>query len=292
MEFLSRHRPIVTLIAFTLFCIISLSVQGGGATVTFEGVVSAILTPFSRGYNAIERGLSSLFSGFEDTDSLKENIRQLNARLARYDAMQIEMIQAELAELKTENDRLRNMLDLRGKVRYQSIAAELISKDPDNWFRTLVVNRGSDDGVEVNMPVIAYQNGRRVVVGKIVEVRGSISRIQPIVAPDIKIGCKLNENKIPGLLSGYSYNADYCVVNYISRATPAKKGDIIITSGQAGVFPPELYIGTVERTELSETNPYQRIIVKPFVDYSLLEEVFILLKNPDRDLFEMFEEVK
>ena len=292
MEFLSRHRPIVTLIAFTLFCIISLSVQGGGATVTFEGVVSAILTPFSRGYNAIERGLSSLFSGFEDTDSLKENIRQLNARLARYDAMQIEMIQAELAELKTENDRLRNMLDLRGKVRYQSIAAELISKDPDNWFRTLVVNRGSDDGVEVNMPVIAYQNGRRVVVGKIVQVRGSISRIQPIVAPDIKIGCKLNENKIPGLLSGYSYNADYCVVNYISRATPAKKGDIIITSGQAGVFPPELYIGTVERTELSETNPYQRIIVKPFVDYSLLEEVFILLKNPDRDLFEMFEEVK
>jgi len=292
VEFLSRHRPIVTLIAFTLFCIISLSVQGGGATVTFEGVVSAILTPFSRGYNAIERGLSSLFSGFEDTDSLKENIRQLNARLARYDAMQIEMIQAELAELKTENDRLRNMLDLRGKVRYQSIAAELISKDPDNWFRTLVVNRGSDDGVEVNMPVIAYQNGRRVVVGKIVQVRGSISRIQPIVAPDIKIGCKLNENKIPGLLSGYSYNADYCVVNYISRATPAKKGDIIITSGQAGVFPPELYIGTVERTELSETNPYQRIIVKPFVDYSLLEEVFILLKNPDRDLFEMFEEVK
>ncbi len=292
MEFLTRHKSIVTLISFSLFCIISLSVQGGGVTLTFEGIMSAIVTPFSRGYNAIANGIGSLFSGFESTDSLKEDLLKARSQLQKYESMQIDMIQAELAETRAENDKLRNILGFREKIKYDSIAAQVISKDPDNWFRTLVINKGENDGVAVNMPVIAYQNGQRVVVGKIVEVRGSISRVQPIIAPDIKVGVKLFDSKIPGLLSGYSYNSDYCVVNYISRATQTKKGDIIVTSGQAGVFPPELLIGTVERSELSESNPYQKIIVKPYVEYSLLEEVFILLKKPDKDFFDMFEEVK
>lgn len=292
MEFLDRHKSILTLITLSLFCIISLSVQGGGFTFTFEGVMSAVLTPFVRGFNAIENGIGGLFSGFESTDSLKEELRTAQEKLKKYDSMQFDMLQAEVAELKAENEKLRTILGFREKIRYNSIAAQVISKDPDNWFRTLVINKGEHDGLAVNMPVIAYQNGQSVVVGKIVEVRGSISRVQPVIAPDIKIGVKLNDTKIPGLLSGYSYNSDYCVVNYISRATQTKKGDIIVTSGQAGVFPPEMLIGTVERTELSESNPYQKIIVKPYVDYSLLEEVFILLKSPDKDFFDMFEEVK
>lgn len=292
MEFLTRHKSIVTLIAFSLFCIISLSVQGGGVTVTFEGVMSAIVTPFSRGYKAVENGVGHLFSGFEDTDTLRDELRKTQARLSKYESMQIDVLQVELAELKAENEKLRSILGFRERVRYNNIAAQIISKDPDNWFRTLVINKGSDDGVNINMPVIAYQNGQSVVVGKIAEVRGSISRVQPVIAPDIKIGVKLSETKIPGLLSGYSYNSDYCVVNYISRAIQTKKGDLILTSGQAGVFPPELPVGTVERTELSESNPYQKIIVKPLIDYSLLEEVFVLLKNPDKDFFELFEEVK
>lgn len=292
MEFLTRHKSIVALISFSLFCIISLSVQGGGFTLTFEGVMSAIVTPFSKGYNAMANGIGSLFGGFEATDTLKENLRAAQARLQKYDSMQIDIIQAELAEVKAENEKLRVLLGFKERVKYNSIAAQIVSKDPDNWFRTLIINKGENDGVSINMPVIAYQNGQRVVVGKIVEVRGSISRVQPVIAPDIKLGVKLQEAKIPGLLSGYSYNSDFCVVSYISRATPAKKGDIIVTSGQAGVFPPELLVGTVERTELSETNPYQKIIVKPYIDYSLLEEVFILLKNPDKDFFEIFGEVQ
>jgi len=292
VDFLTRHRSIVALISFSLFCIISLSVQGGGFTLTFEGVMSAIVTPFSKGYNAISNGIGGLFSGFEATDTLRENLRKAEAKLQKYESMQIEIIQAELSEVRTENEKLRVLLGFKERVRYNSIASQIVSKDPDNWFRTLIINKGANDGVSVNMPVIACQNGQKIVVGKIVEVRGSISRVQPVIAPDIRLGVKLQESKIPGLISGYSYNSDFCVVSYISRATPVKKGDVIVTSGQAGVFPPELLVGTVERTELSETNPYQKIIVKPYIDYSLLEEVFILLKNPDKDFFEMFGEVQ
>ncbi len=81
-------------------------------------------------------------------------------------------------------------------------------------------------------------------------------------------------------------------MDYITRAAQVKFGDVIVTSGQAGVFPPGLVIGTVVKTELPESNPYQKIIVKPAIDYNLIDEVFIIKKNPNKDLFDIFEEMQ
>jgi rod shape-determining protein MreC len=185
-------------------------------------------------------------------------------------------------------------------LKYDSIVADVISKDPDNWYRTLIINRGKNDGIMVNMPVVAYQASTndntksliKGVVGKVVEVRGSVSHIQPLIAPEIKIGVKIGENEFPGLLSGYSHNSNLCVVNYITRAAPVKFDDIVITSGMAGVFPPGLIIGKVIKSEVLESSPYQRAIVKPFMDYNLIDEVFIIKKTPNKDIFELFGEIQ
>ncbi len=287
MEFLIRHKSIVTFIAFSLFCIISLSVQGSGFTLTFEGIISGIFCPFQKGYNAVQGGTGRLWAGFSQLDRVKEDLQMTRKKLETYEALD-----EELTEIRNENLRLRNLLEIKERLRYNSIPAFVISKDPDNWFRTLVINRGQRDGVTLNMPVVAYQGDTKAVVGKIVEVRGSLSRVEPIISPDIKIGIKLGESKFPGLLTGYSHNSNLSKVDYITRAAQVKFGDVIVTSGQAGVFPPGLVIGTVVKTELPESNPYQKIIVKPVIDYDLLEEVFIILKKPDADLFNLFEELK
>lgn len=287
MEFLTRHKSIVIFIACTLFCIISLSIQGSGFTLTFEGVVSAIFSPFQKGYNAMHGGTSRLWAGFSKLDRVESDLQLTRQKLEAYEAMD-----EELAEIRNENLRLRNLLAMKERLRYDSIPAFVISKDPDNWFRTLIINRGERDGVTINMPVVAYQGDTKAVIGKIVEVRGSLSRIQPVISPDIKIGVKLGESKFPGLLTGYSHNSNLCKVDYITRAAQVKFGDLIVTSGQAGIFPPGLVIGTVVKTELPESIPYQKIIVKPVVDYNLIEEVFIIRKNPDKELFEMFEELQ
>ena len=295
MEFLERHKSIVTFISFTLFCIISLSVQGSGFTLTFEGIMSGITMPFQKGYNSLHGGTSRLWAGFSELDRARDELQVTREKLKTFEANDV-----ELTEIKKENDRLRALLGMKEMLKYDSIAATIISKDPDNWYRTLIINRGENDGIKVNMPVVAYQvmeNGDKKelvkgVVGKVVEVRGSVSRIQPLIAPDIKIGVKIGESRFPGLLSGYTFNSNLCVINYITRAAPVKFGDLIITSGQAGVFPPGIVIGTVYKSELLETSPYQRAIVKPFIDYNLLEEVFIIKKAPDKDLFDLFEEMK
>ncbi len=295
MEFFDRHKSIATFISLTLFCIISLSVQGSGFTLTFEGVISWFTMPFQKGYNALHGGTSRLWAGFSELDSVRSELELTRAKLQTFESADV-----ELSEIKKENDRLRALLGMKEMLKYDSIAATIISKDPDNWYRTLIINRGENDGIKANMPVVAYQVVMKgdvrelvkCVVGKVVEVRGSVSRIQPLIAPDIKIGVKIGESRFPGLLSGYTQNSNLCVANYITRAAPVKFGDIIITSGQAGVFPPGLIIGSVVKSELLETSPYQRAIIKPFIDYNLLEEVFIIKKAPDKDLFDLFEEIK
>jgi len=251
--------------------------------------------PFQKGYNGLQGGTSRLWAGFSELDRVRDELELTRSKLQTF-----ESIYGKLTEIKKENDRLRSLLGMKEMLKYDSIAASIISKDPDNWYRTLIINRGENDGIKVNMPVVAYQvvNTGEVrelvkgVVGKIVEVRGSVSRIQPVIAPEIKIGVKIGENRFPGLLSGYTYNSNLCVVNYITRAAPVKFGDLIITSGQAGVFPPGLVIGSVVKSELLESSPYQRAIIKPFIDYGLLDEVFIIKKAPDKDLFDLFEEIK
>lgn len=295
MEFFERHKSITIFISLTLFCIISLSVQGSGFTLTLEGISSGIVMPFQKGYDGLQGGTSRLWAGFSELDRLRSELDMTRSKLQTFESADI-----ELTEIKKENDRLRALLGMKEMLRYDSIPAAVISKDPDNWYRTLIVNRGESDGIKVNMPVVAYQvaeNGGvkeliKGVVGKVVEVRGSISRIQPLIAPEIKIGVKIGENRFPGLLSGYTYNSNLCVANYITRAAPIKFGDTVITSGQAGVFPTGFIVGTVVKSELLETSPYQRAIIKPFIDYNLLEEVFIIKKAPDKDLFDLFEEIK
>jgi len=287
VEFIIRHKSIVAFISFTLFCIISLSVQSSMFTLSSEGIISALVMPFQKAYNGMQDGVSRLWAGFTELTEVRDELRKTQARLQKYESMTDEM-----SEIKRENIRLRELLGMKERVEYTSIPAWIISKDPDNWFRTIIINKGSNDGIKVNMPVIAFQGGQKAVVGTVVEVRGSISRIAPIISPMVRIGVKLQESRFPGLLCGYSGNSNLCKMDYVSRAAYIKFNDMVITSGQGGVFPPGLLIGTVIKSYALESSAYQRAIVKPVIDYNLVENVFVIKKDIDKDLFEIFESEK
>ncbi len=287
MEFIIRHKSVVAFISFTLFCIISLSIQSSTLTLTLEGVISAITMPFQKAYDGVQGGVSRLWAGFSELTEVRDELKKTRANLQKYESMA-----GEMSEIKRENDRLRELLGMKERVEYASIPATIISKDPDNWFRTIIVNKGSGDGIKVNMPVIAYQGGQKAVVGTVIEVRSSISRIAPIISPAVRIGVKLQESRFPGLLSGYSGNSNLCRMDYISRAAYIRFNDMVITSGQGGVFPAGLLIGSVIKSYSLESSAYQRAIVKPVIDYNLVEDVFVIKKDIEKDLFEIFDEEK
>lgn len=284
MEFIIRHKSVVAFVAFTMFCIISLSVKSSTFTMSIEGIISAVTMPFQKAYDGMQGGVSRLWAGFTELTQVREELRKTRGKLQKFEA-----VNEEMSEIKRENDRLRDLLGLKERTDYKSIPASIISKDPDNWFRTIIINRGEIDGIRANMPVIAYQGGQKAVVGKIIEVRRSISRIAPIISPDFKIGVKLQESRFPGLLSGYAGNSNLCRMDYVSRAAYIKFSDIVITSGQGGVFPPGLIVGKVIKAVTLESSAYQRVIVQPVIDYDLVEDVFVIKTDPDRDLYELIQ---
>jgi rod shape-determining protein MreC len=287
VEFIIRHKSVVAFTSFTLFCIISLSIQSSTLVLTLEGVISAITMPFQKAYDGVQGGVSRLWAGFTELTEVRDELKKTRANLQKYESMA-----GEMSEIKRENDRLRELLGMKERVEYASIPATIISKDPDNWFRTIIINKGSGDGIKVNMPVIAYQGGQKAVVGTVIEVRSSLSRIAPIISPTVRIGIKLQESRFPGLLCGYSGNSNLCKMDYISRAAYIRFNDMVITSGQGGVFPAGLLVGSVIKSYSLESSAYQRAIIKPVIDYNLVEDVFVIKKDLEKDLFEIFDEEK
>ena len=285
MEFLIRHKSIAAFIFFTLFCIVSLAVQSSTFTLTVEGIISALVMPFQKAYDGIQGGVSRLWAGFTELTQVREELQRTRMKLQKYESMT-----GEMSEIRRENDRLRQILGMKERVEFDVVPASIISKDPDNWFRTIIINKGSNDGIRENMPVIAYQGGQKAIVGKVIEVRGGISRVAPIVSSEIRIGVKLQESRFPGLLSGFAGGSNLCKMDYINRAAYVRFGDTVITSGQGGIFPPGLVVGTVIKSYPLESSAYQRAIVKPLVDYDLVEDVFVIKKDVEKDLLELFSE--
>lgn len=285
MEFLRRNKVIAAFIAFSLFCIISLSVQSSVVTLSFEGVGSAIVMPFQKLYYKTVENVHLLWAGLTELKGVRIELQKTRDKLHTF-----ESLTDELTEIKRENDSLRQMLTMQQRIEYEAVPAKIISKDPDNWYRTIIINRGSKDGITKNMPVIAYNGDIKAIAGIVTEVRGSVSRIRPIISPDLKIGVMLQESRYPGLLTGHSTKSNLCIIDYISKSAPVKADDIVITSGQGGIFPAGIFIGRVVKADMSESSAFQRIMVKPYIDFDKLEDVFIIKKIPDDQLLELLKE--
>ena len=271
-------------IGFTLFCLVSLTMKTSTPIVSIEGLGNLFVMPFQKGYDGLQGGVHRFWAGFTELGELRDELQRTRQKLMKYEA-----IAEELGEIKKENERLRAVIQMKERIEYESIPAIVISRDPDNWFRTIILNRGSSDGVKVNMPVVAYHGEEKAIIGKIIEVRGSVSRVLPIVAPDMKLGVMLQGSRFPGLLKGLSSGSNLCIMDYVSKSVLVKFGDIVVTSGQGGIFPAGLLIGKVLKAEIMEASAYQRAIVTPIIDYNRIEDVFIIKKEPDNEFMELLK---
>lgn len=284
MDFLYRNKTIIAFISFFLFCVISLSVQTSAFTFSVEGILSAIVMPFQKGYDLVYDGTQRLWAGFSELGEVRKELQQTREKLQEY-----ESTAENIDEIKIENKRLRKLLNLNTRMEYDSVIAEVISKDPDNWFRTIVINKGKKHGIAVNMPVVAFNGQEKAVIGKVIEVRRSNSRIIPIISPDMKTGVMLQYSRTPGLMQGYASNSDECVIDYINKVEHVADGSRIVTSGQGGVFPEGLPVGKVKETKVLKSSAFQKAIVTPYINYNDIEEVFVIIKLPDPEVLELLE---
>jgi rod shape-determining protein MreC len=165
-----------------------------------------------------------------------------------------------------------------------------VAKSPQNFYRTLIVNRGRDDGIQRWMPVVAYQDEEKCVVGKIIDVQKFSSRIQPMIEQSSYTAAMLKDSRYSGILQGQSPTSDLCLLQYIDRRADVKYGDVVVTSGMGGVFPKGIVLGTVVSVSKKQYGIFQEAYVQPVIDYGRLEEVYIITKVVTGEFLNLLEE--
>ena len=228
--------------------------------------VQSPVTTVSSSVNNYFRSISSLRTAQSENDLLKQRIQEL----------EVEVQQKE--DLSSENGRLKSFLELKEQSPYKILAAQIIGRDPSVWFDTSIINRGSLDGVKLNMPIVT--NGG--LVGRVVAVSPLTAQIALITKDKSGLGAvvgELGNSNALGVVSG-SGKKETLEMGYVPGSVEVQTGGIVYTTGQDGIYPAGLKLGEiVEVRSGSATVPHQ-IFIKPSANLYAMQEVAVLLYEP------------
>jgi len=188
--------------------------------------------------------ISRTVLAIKELASLRRDYAELTERIARY-----EQLERSSAEIRQENNRLREQLGFSQDLRYQHIPAVLIGRDPNNLFSAFVINKGFHAGVSANMPVIAYHNGTQGLVGKVVNAGAFESLVMPLYDERCFVSSRLSESRYEGIVEGRGIPEAPLLMRFIRKRArdEISIGDMVVSSGIGGIYPAGINIGRVNR---------------------------------------------
>lgn len=271
---LTIQKPITVFIATLLTLLILMSYQvtdeRTGRTV-LGNVIFTLLSPLQSGATSAVNTVWNTGVRYFDLVKTNEKNQQLTHEV---DELKIRL-QATMRE-RDENQRLRDILNLREKLPLKLVAGEVIggtAKAPIS--RIISINRGSKDGIAPQMPVVTPSG----VVGMTIEASPFSAKVQLMSDVSSAIGAMLSRNNTAGILSGTG--TELCVLKYLPLNADIKVGDPVVTSGQDGIFPEGFRIGKVTRIVKEEL--YVSAEVTPYQSSAALKEIVILLQNKNQN---------
>ncbi len=236
-------------------------------------VQRALNTAFAPVYSAAERVITPVrrfCSNVKNAPEYEKRIAELEGQKA---GLEIENRSRE--EYIKENKRLKELLDIRdGMQNYATIGARVVSYEPNSWYDTVMLSKGSKSGINKGDVVITTLG----VVGKVSEVGANWSKVSTILNISNSLGVKLTRTGDIGVVSGDAGLAEdkKCKLEYLSNDKNLIKGDILVTSGLGGVYPPDLAVGRVTEIRSDTAGNLEYGIVEPSVDFSSLYEVLVI----------------
>lgn len=224
-----------------------------------EGVVSRLVSPISR-----------IRDNLADADELRKENEQLKLRV---DELTLQNRSAQ--DYIKENERLNELLHLRdGMIDKEVLAAKVISADSDNFSYTITINRGSADGIGIDNAVISTLGA----VGRVSELGEHWARITTILSPEHAMGVKVSRTGDNAVLDGDGtlFRKNQCRLDYITGAGDLIAGDILVSSGMGGIYPPDITVGRIVEIRSDNSGTVDYATVEPTVDFSRLYEVLVI----------------
>lgn len=259
-------------IALITINILVLSVAGKHhATNVFGRVAIAFVAPFQQLVTGSMNAAGNLWQQYFYLVSVSKENERLKKELDRAVEKNTRIQEVELA-----NQRLRQLLNFKETAQLEVLPAEVISRDPSAWFKTMIIDKGRADGLRKGLAVVLPQG----VAGQVVEVAERYATIMLIIDRNSAVDALIQRNRARGVIKGAS--ADQCNLDYVLSKHEVNVGDIVISSGLDGVYPKGLRIGEVAAVSDREADIFKEITVRPYVDFEQLEEVLIILNPPAR----------
>jgi len=262
---------LLLVIAYGTVQVISFTGWGGSVLFPVSKAGRELMAPLFKGINSVIFGTQDFFGYFTDNrklrqqnEELQQNVNQLEGKLNG------------LQEQELENKRLLDLLNYKEEkaANYNLVLAQIIGRDASNWYKSVVIDQGSNHGLKVNMPVITHQG----LVGTIINISANTAEVLLILDGEGAVGARVFENRVtPGVIIGTGHS-DVLKMVHLAHNSQIEKNQTVVTSGLGGLYPKGIRIGTIEEVKLEPNGLTKTALVRPFVDFSRLEEVFVILQ--------------
>ena len=233
---------------------------------TAADFVQSPVTTVSNSVTGYFASIANLRSAQDENDALKQRIQELEVELKAKE------------DLTAENARLSQLLELKEKSKYKVLNARIIGRDPSVWFDSSIIDRGSLDGVKINMPVVT--NGG--VVGRVTAVGPLTSQVDLLTRDKSGVGAVVGEvsgSNALGVVVGSS-KRDVLEMRYVAGSVEVQVGQSVYTTGQDGIYPAGLKVGEIVQVESGSATTPHKITIRPTAGIDRAQEVGVLLYEP------------
>lgn len=265
----------------TLQTTIIFLVVGGVMALALGGYFSSASNVFTDTLVNLQFWFSSRFIALQDFFTSPRDIaslRQQNADLQN----EVAELQAQVIQLQQqvgETQVLAALVDFsRARPENTYRAAAVIGRDPSPFLHYVIINRGSNDGILRGMPVVTDQG----LVGRVDAVIADAARVQLITDPASSVNVRLQNSEVEGALVG-SVTGDV-ILKQIRQDAVMETGDLVLTSGLGGGYPPDLIVGQVVNTRSRDFDLFKQATVQPVVDFNRLQIVLVIVNFTPVDI--------
>mgnify|MGYP002796846612 FL=1 len=266
-------------IIMTVICIglIGLAASSRFSFAPLQQGAGYVISPFQKGINVMGSWLRDQTSGFQDAKKLQKENEELEEKVAS-----LTEENNKLLEDQEELNRLPKLYELdQDYTQYDKVAAQVISKDPGNWYSTFVINRGSDDGIQVDMNVLADGG----LAGIVTEVGKDWATVRSIIDDSSNVSATVASTSDNCMVTGNLLLMEEGKLNFIQlldREDKVQPGDRIVTSDISDKFLKGILIGYIDEVEMDSNNLTKTGYLVPVVDFAHIHEVLVIKELKDK----------
>ena len=266
-----RTAWLLIFITVSVFCIVFFAARGRFVTPFSSPAVITLLAPFQRAAAWAGAQVQGVVANVQDILTVHQQNQLLRSEVEQ---LRVQNVQAN--EYAAENIRLRELLGYTQSARqFDLVMARVIGREPTTWTRMIVIDRGTQHGVQKNMAVITA----RGLVGTVTDAGPISSKVQLILDPRSAAGALVQRSRVAGVVKGTPDDAMHPRMVNVPKSQDMAVGDIVVTSGFGGIYPKGIMVGTVSAVKNDSGGLLHYAVIEPANDFQRLEDVAVIVAS-------------